>query len=72
MTTTAITLVLACHSERSEEPPHFAFAVAFALAVAFASRYPKALALGLSAPHKQRGFSPGGMLSSPSHNFLSA
>jgi hypothetical protein len=25
---------LACHSERSEESPHFAFAVAFAVALA--------------------------------------
>ncbi len=34
----------------------------------FASRYPKASALGLSHPRQQRGFSPWGMLSSPSHN----
>jgi hypothetical protein len=42
---------------------------ALALAVAVASRYPKALALGLSEPYKERGFGPWGMLSSFSHNF---
>ncbi len=46
------------------ESPHFVFA----FVVAVASRYPKALALGLPRPRQQRGFSPWGMLSSPSHN----
>jgi hypothetical protein len=33
-----------CHSERSEEPPHFAFAFAFAGVLAFA---PLGLSVGL-------------------------
>ena len=36
---------------------------ALAFAVAVASRYPKASALGLSDPYRERGFSPWGMLS---------
>ncbi len=42
---------------------------ALAFAVAVASRYPKASALGLSEPYRERGFSPWGMLSSLSHDF---
>jgi hypothetical protein len=56
----------ACHSERSEESPHSA--VAFAVALSLASRYPKASALGLTIPSTKAGFSPWGMLSSPSHD----
>jgi hypothetical protein len=41
-------------------------AVTLAVAVAVASRYPKASALGLSGQQNERGFSPWGMLSSPS------
>ena len=76
----AVVICSARHSERSEESPHFAFAVAFAVAVgvavafiafavvvAFASRYPKASALGLCPPQQKRGFSPWGMPSTPSH-----
>jgi len=32
-----VAFLFACHSERSEEPPHFAFAFAFVFAVAFSS-----------------------------------
>ena len=41
--------------------------IAFAVVVAFASRYPKASALGLCPPQQKRGFSPWGMASTPSH-----
>ena len=40
-----------------------------AFAVAVASRYPRASALGLSDPYKEKGFSPWAMLSSVGHNF---
>jgi hypothetical protein len=45
--------------------PALAIPVTVAIAVALASRYPKASALGLSAPSHIRGFNPWGMLSCP-------
>ena len=64
-----LTLLLQALPFARLQAPAFALPQTPAFADAVASRYPKASALGLSEPYRERGFSPWGMLSSLSHDF---